>query len=30
MQVMRDARASKHALQGLGDLENAVDTLRVA
>src|SRR3989441_8320858 len=30
MQVMHDARASKHAVQGLSALENAVDTLRVA
>jgi GDP-D-mannose 3', 5'-epimerase len=30
MQVMRDARGSKHAVQGLSDLENAVDTFRVA
>jgi GDP-D-mannose 3', 5'-epimerase len=29
-QVMRDASASKHAPQGVSDLENAADTLRVA
>jgi GDP-D-mannose 3', 5'-epimerase len=28
--VMRDASAGKHAVEGLSDLENAVDTLRVA
>jgi GDP-D-mannose 3', 5'-epimerase len=29
-QIMPDARASKHAVEGLSDLEKAVDTLRVA